>query len=40
LENWKRGAAFENVGAAIQSSILKGTYNKTNPSDIDALLMA
>lgn len=38
LENWKRGAAFENVSDALHYGILYGSGSKTISSDIDDLL--
>lgn len=38
LENWKRGAAFENVSNAFHSAILNGTDETIVSSDLDNLL--
>lgn len=38
LENWKRGAAFENVSNALHSAILNNTDQQLIPSDLDNLL--
>ena len=38
VENWKRGAAFENIGSAIRGSILNKTGISHSHSDLDELL--
>lgn len=38
LENWKRGAAFENVSNAFHNAILNGTDKSIVSSDLDDLL--
>lgn len=38
LENWKRGAAFENVSNAFHNAILNNTDQQLIPSDLDNLL--